>query len=219
MLVVVAAAAVTAGTAGAASGPRVSHTAEGTKLAQSSLLRLGDLGTGWTSEKTSGPSDGLNFSCAGFTPRQQDLVEIGTATSPNFKGSEIGPFLVQKTSVYEDAQTVDNLWRRAVKPLLVECVAQSLGGLRDRGVQVTINSKDALQLGAMAEHSAAYRVVATLTTSKQRLKTYFDVVLLASRRAITQLTISQFQKAPPLKWEQALSKLAARRLGAGGTAA
>jgi hypothetical protein len=44
-------------------------------------------------------------------------------------------------------------------------------------------------------------------------------VLLASRRAITQLTISQFQKAPPLKWEQALSKLAARRLGAGGTAA
>src|SRR5262245_42821721 len=145
LLAAVSAAAVMVGTASAASGPQASHTAEGTKLAQASLLRASDLGTGWTSEKASGPSGGLNFSCRGFSPRQQDLVEIGTATSPNFKGSEIGPFVVQKTSVYEDARTMDVLWRRAVKPRLLECVAQSLEGLRDRGVQVTINSKDALQ--------------------------------------------------------------------------
>jgi hypothetical protein len=216
---VIAAAGLTAAAAAAAPGPRAAHTSEGAKLASSSLLRVSELGNGWTAEKVAGTATGINFSCQGFTPKQQDLVEIGTATSPNFKASAIGPFVVQKTSVYEDAATVETLWRRAVKPRLVECVAQSLQGLEDRGVRVTIDSKNTLPIGAMAKHSAAYRVVATLTTSKQRLKTYFDVVLLASRRAITELTISQFQKAPPLAWEQGLSKLAARRLGAGGPTA
>jgi hypothetical protein len=216
---VLAAAGLSAAAAAAAPGPRAVHTSEGTKLASSSLLRVSDLGNGWTAEKVAGTAAGINFSCRGFTPRQQDLVEIGTATSPNFKASAIGPFVVQKTSVYENPATVNTLWRRAVKPRLVECVAQSLQSLEGSGVQVTIDSKNSLPIGAIAQHSAAYRVVATLTTPKQRLKTYFDVVLLASRHAITQLTISQFQKAPPLAWEQGLSKLAARRLGAGGPAA
>lgn len=218
-LVVLAAAGLTAAAAAAAPGPRAAHTSEGTKLASSSLLRVSDLGTGWTAEKVGGTAAGIDFSCNGFSPKQQDLVEIGTATSPNFKASAIGPFVVQKTSVYENAATVSALWRRAVKPRFVECVAQSLQELEDRGVQVTIDSKNTLPIGAIGQHSAGYRVVATLTTDKQRLKTYFDVVLLASRRAITELTISQFQKAPPLDWEQGLSKIAARRLGVGGPAA
>jgi hypothetical protein len=219
LVLVAAAAGVAAAVAAAAPGPRAVHTSEGTKLAKSSLLHVSDLGSGWTAEKVSGSPTGINFSCQGFAPKQQDLVEIGTATSPNFKASAIGPFVVQKTSVYEDANTVNTLWRRAVKPRLVECVAQSLERLRDRGVQVTINSKDTIPIGAMAQHSAAFRVVATLTTSKQRLKTYYDVIFLASRRAITKLEISQFQKPPPLQSEQALSRIAARRLGAGGPVA
>jgi hypothetical protein len=218
-LAVVAVAALTAASALAASGPRASHTAAGSKAAQASLLRVSDLGSGWTSEKVTGAQSGLNFSCQGFTPKQGDLVEIGTATSPNFRGSQIGPFLLQRTSVYEDAKTVSTLWRRAVKPRLLECVAQSLEGLRDRGVQVTINSKETLALGALAERTAAYRVVATLTTKGQRLKAYYDVILLAGRQSITRIEISQFQKAPPLDVERALSKIAARRLGASGPAA
>jgi hypothetical protein len=106
-----------------------------------------------------------------------------------------------------------------VKPRLIECVAQSLEGLRERGVQVTINSRETLALGALAERTAAYRVVATLTTNGRRLKAYYDVILLAGRQSITRIEISQFQKAPPLDVERALSKIAARRLGASGPAA
>jgi hypothetical protein len=217
--VAIGAAAVFAGAAGATPGPKAVHTSDGTKMAKASLVGVSDLGRGWTSERSTSPVTGINFSCTGFAPKQNDLVEIGTATSPNFKGSDIGPFLVQKTSVYENARTVKALWNRAVRPKLVECVAQSLAGLRDRGVEVTINSKESLPIGAYAQRSAGYRVVATLRTSKQRLKTYFDVVLLASNRAITELTISQLQKAPPLKWEQALAKIVARKLGVGGPTA
>ena len=197
----------------------MAHSSAGTKLAQASLLRVRDLGSGWTAEQASGASTGLNLSCTGFAPKLADLVEVGTATSPNFKGSPIGPFVVQKTSVYADGKTARALWRRAVKPRLVECVAQSLGALTSRGVKVTITSTTTIPLGAMADRSASYRVIATLTTSKQRLKTYFDVVMLASRRTITELTISQFQKAPPLEWEKGLAKIVARRIGAGGPSA
>ena len=220
LALVVTTAAICVGTAAAASTPpRAAHTAAGTKLAQASLLRVGDLGSSWTADQASGASPGLNFSCTGFTPKQSDLVEIGTASSPNFKASAIGPFVLQKTSVYESAKAAQTLWQRSVKPRLVECVAQSLEALTSRGVRVTINSRDTIPIGALADRSASYRVVATLTTDKQRLKTYFDVVLLARSRTITELTISQFQKPPPLKWEIALAKIAARRIGAGGPAA
>jgi len=216
----VLAAAVVAGSAVAASAPREAHTAAGTKLAQASLLQLSDLGRGWTAAKpTAASSTGLNFSCTGFTPKQSDLVEIGTATSANFRGGAIGPFLAQKTSVYATAKAARTLWRRGVKPQLSACVGLSLRALESKGVHVTITSRTTIRIGAIADRSATYRILATLTTPKQRLKTFFDVILLASGRTITELTISQFQKAPPLKSEQALAKIVARRIGAGGPAA
>jgi hypothetical protein len=209
---VVAVAAVCAGTAAAA--PRPAHTSEGTKLAQSALLKVGDFGSGWTADPATGPSTGLNFSCPGFAPRQGDIVEIGAATSPKFNGSTVGPFVVQKTSVYATPKAASTLWNRGVKPKLIDCVAQSLDALKSRGVGVSINSQERLSLGrVIGDRSAAYRVVATLT-GKQRFKTYFDVVLVGKGRVITELTISTFQKAAPLKWEVALATIAARRLHA-----
>ena len=40
-----------------------------------------------------------------------------------------------------------------------------------------------------------------------------DVVLLAGKRTVSQIAISQFQTAPPAKLEQVLGKLVARRMG------
>jgi hypothetical protein len=208
-----------AATASAASGPRVAHTSDGTRLAQATLLVLRDLGTDWTATASKGKPTGINLSCTGFNPRQSDLREIGAAMSASFKGSDVGPFVGQTTSVYATAQAVRTLWQRAVKPGLVACVAQSLQALEARGVSVTITAKLTPKIGALADRSASYRVVATLVTPKQHLKTYFDVILLASRRTITEVTISSFQKPPPLAWEQSLARLAARRIGAGGPAA
>lgn len=216
LALVVTAAAICVATAAAATGPpRARHTAAGTKLAQSSLLRVGDFGNTWT-QSPNAASPGLDLSCPGYTPKQGDLIEIGTATSPNFKGGNVGPFVLQKTSVYATPQTAATLWQRSVKPGLVECVAQSLEALKSKGVGVTISSRETVPLGAVGDRSASYRVVATLTTKQQRLQTYFDVLLLGSGKTITEVTVSQFQKPPPLKWEIALAKIAARRIGSGG---
>jgi hypothetical protein len=212
-------AAICVASAAAATGPpRVRHTADGTKRAQASLLRVGDFGAGWR-QTANGASPGLDLSCPGYTPKQGDLVEVGTAASPNFSGSAIGPFVFQKTSVYATPKAAATLWERSVKPALVECVAQSLEALESRGVSVAISTRETLPIGAVGDRSAGYRVVATLTTKARKLETYFDVLLLGSGQTITEVTVSQFQKPPPLKWEIALAKIAARRIGAGGPAA
>jgi len=210
-------AAVCTAAAAAATSPKVEHTAAGTKAAQASLLRIGDFGSGWTSSSATG-SAGLNFACPGFTPKQNDVVEIGTATSPTFKASTIGPIVAQRTSVYANIASTAKLWRRAVKPKLIDCVAQSLEALRGRGVSVAITSQDRISLGSIGDGVVGYRVVATLS-GRSRLKTFYDVIVVRGGSSITQLTISQFQKAVPLKSEIALAKTAARRMGAGGPVA
>jgi hypothetical protein len=215
---VLLAAAVCVGTAVATPGPRAEHTSAGTKTAQSSLLRVGDFGSGWTAAASTGSPRSLNFSCTGFGPKQNDVVEIGTAHSPQFKASQIGPFVVQRTSVYENAAAVRTLWQRFAKPKLIDCVAQSLEALRSQGVGVSITASNRIDLGTIGDRTIGYRLVATLTT-QQRLKTYYDMIWIGGGRAITQLTVSQFQKPPPLKWEIALAKAAARRLGIAGPAA
>jgi len=219
LLLMLFAAAVLAGAAAAANVPRTAHTDVGTKAADATLLRLSDFGSGWTAQQQTGSTTGVNFACTAFNPKQRDLTEIGAASSPNFKVSDIGPFVVQKTSVFRSPATARTLWRRAVKTRLADCVAQTLQALGSRGVKVTVTSKSMLKLGALAERSAGYRIVATLTTKERRLKTYFDVLLLGNGSRITQITVSQFQKPPALKWEQGIAKIVARRLGAGGPAA
>jgi hypothetical protein len=208
----------TAAAAAAATNPQVAHTAAGTKLAQTSLLRLGDFGTGWTQEAATGPTTGLNFACPGVTPKQNDVVEIGAADSPAFKATAVGPAVQQRTSAYENPKAAATLWQRGVKPRLMDCVAQTVETVKSRGIGVTINDREMLKLGAIGDGSVGYRIVATLV-GKQRLKTYFDVVVLRGGQTITQLTISAYQKPPPLKWEIALTKIAARRIGAAGNVA
>ena len=141
----------------------MAHTSAGTKLAQASLLRIGDFGSGWTASGAPANTTGLSFACTGFTPKQNDIVEIGAANSPTFRASVVGPVVVQRTSVYENANAARKLWLRAIKPKLIDCVAQSLEALESRGVGVSITARDTIKLGAIGDGSVGYRIVATLT--------------------------------------------------------
>src|SRR3954452_4391649 len=154
-----------AATASAATAPDVQHTAAGTQAAQASLLRSGDFGPGWTSDAATGATHGLNFNCRGFTPRQDDIVKTGAAATPTFKapsptagGTSVGPYVMQTTSVYESAKAARTLWKRAVTPALVACVAHSLDALASRGVSVEITAREGLAVGAAGERSAGYRI-------------------------------------------------------------
>jgi hypothetical protein len=208
------AAGTLAGGAAAATAPRSQHTAAGTKAAQATLLKTADLGRGWTARARTGAVRGVRLSCAGFQPRQNDLVEVGVAETPSFSGGQVGPYLAQRTSVFASATHVNRLWDRAVKPGLVNCVARDVQAISSRGLTVSITSKRMLPFARVAPRAALYRVIAAVSSSKQRLTLYFDVVLIANRRTITQLVLSQYQTAPAAKVEESLGRLAARRIGA-----
>ncbi len=206
----VAGACVSAATATAANVPVKRHTSAGTSAARASLLTLKILGKGWTATKA-GPG-GLQATCTGYQPSMKGIVETGAAASANFTGGTTGPFIVQLTSVYASAGQASAFWNRAVKPGLITCVAQTLETVTSRGIKVKINSQGPLKLAKAGSMSAAYRVVATLTSAKQKLTTYFDVILVGSGQTVSEVTISSFQSPPPANFEHALALLVSRKI-------
>jgi hypothetical protein len=203
----------TATAAGPGSGPAQQHTGAGTREAKASLITLRDLGTPW---KATGPGPArLRLSCAGFHPSPKGLAEIGSASSPNFAAGSSGPFIAQTTSVLARSGQARILWSRAVRPELVRCVTQSLRAIAANGIKVDIVSQRSIPIANVAEQTAAYRVSANLGTSKEKLKTYFDVVLVQSGRTITELTFSSLAVPLPVKVEHGVALLVARRLGEG----
>src|SRR5205085_1242938 len=110
------------------------------------------------------------------------------ASSPTFSATPAGPFVQQNTSVYASTSQANSWWQRAVTPSLVSCAVRTFDALRAKGVEVTISSRGKLPFSTALQHTAAYRVVATANGKKL----YFDVIVLGSGRAITDLTISSF---------------------------
>src|SRR5256885_16490467 len=65
----------------AAGTPAVHHTSAGTRAAQASLLKLADLGKGWTAAAVT-RQQGAPPTCTGHDPRAQGIVEARAASSP-----------------------------------------------------------------------------------------------------------------------------------------
>jgi hypothetical protein len=203
-------------TTASAAVPALKHTSAGTAAAKGSLLTLKDLGKGWTAIGSGPPS--LQLACNGYQPSVRGLVEIGSASSPNFSGGNGGPFVSQVTSVLAGARQASNLWSHAVKPGLISCVAQSLESITSRGIKVKILAQGALKIPNVADRTAAYRVSATLSSSKQTIKTYFDIVLVESGQTITEVTFSSLVNPVPANFEHGVAVIIARRLGSGPAA-
>jgi hypothetical protein len=197
----------------AAAGPTVRDTPAGAAAARISLLSTTDLGKGWTTVGKAGTS-GLQVDCPGWEPSEKGIVQTGSASSPDFTGGTSGPFIVQLTSVYASAAEASALWSRAVKPGLIRCIAQTLDSITAKGIKVKILSQGPLAVQKVGAMSAAYRVVADLTSTKtgRRLKTYFDVLLVGHGKTLSEITLSTFGGAVPSKVEYALAFVVYRRI-------
>ena len=202
----------------AAAAPAAKHTAAGTSGARASLLTLKDLGTGWQAGQAGTP--GLHLSCKGWTPSGAGIVETGAAGTPAFAGGQLGPFLSQTTSVYENPKEASAYWKRAVQPGLITCVTQTVQAIARSGVKVKITKQGSLAIPKTpASLVAAYRVVADLTARKAGTHPlYFDVLLLGNGKTLTEITLSSLVSPIPAKVESALATLVAHRLGGTPTA-
>jgi hypothetical protein len=205
LLVVAALAAVVTGAA-AAAGPAARHTSSGTAAARASLITKSDLGKGWSA--ASAATAGLQVSCVGHRPSGKGIVEIGAASSPTYSGSKVGPFIVQLTSVYATKAQASAYWRRAITSGLIACTKQSLQALTAKGIKVRVDAAGGLGITKVTPMTAAYRVVASLTSPARRnLKAYTDWIFVAQGRSVTEIMVSSFQRLP-VRYEYALAVIA-----------
>jgi hypothetical protein len=192
----------------AAGMPAVHHTSAGTRAAQASLLKLADLGMGWTAAAVT-RQQGIPLTCTGHDPSAKGIVETGAASSPAFSVAQTGPFVQQNTSVFAAAGQANTWWRRAVTPSLVRCAAGTFAALRARGVKVSVVSQGTLPMSTALPHTAAYRVVAKANGKKL----YFDLIVLGAGRTISGVTVSSFIQPVPARYERSLAVVIARKLG------
>jgi hypothetical protein len=188
--------------------PAVQHTSAGTRAAQASLLKLADLGKGWSAAAVT-RQQGVPLTCTGHDPSAKGIVETGAASSPAFSVAQTGPFVQQNTSVFATTDEAGTWWRRAVTPTLVRCAAGTFQALRARGVKVSVVSQGTLPMSTALPHTAAFRVVAKANGKKL----YFDLIVLGTGRTITGVTVSSFVQPVPARYERALAVLVARKLG------
>ncbi len=130
--------------------------------------------------------------------------------------SQAGVIIGQMTSVYASARQADTFWQRAVKPGLLRCVREALetvSSVPNEKITVKIVSQGPLTITKVGPYTAAYRVVADLTSTKRKLKTYFDVILVGRAATLSEITVSSFVDPVPAAVEHALAKIVYRQIG------
>src|ERR1041384_4489843 len=113
-----------AGAAAAAGGrEQIKLNAHHNALARAAVIKLSDLGTGWTGGLTK-PDLTPPPTCPGYNPKQSDLVLTGAAQS-HF--THTGLDIQSEAQVLKTAQMVSLDWHRSIEtPGLVPCLRTHL---------------------------------------------------------------------------------------------
>ena len=211
---IVALALVCAATAVAATSPQIAHTSAD-EVRTGRAATAGDLGSGWTQQASTGTA-GLNF-CAAVHPEAERHRRGRRRELPHLQVGHGGPGPVaQRASVYDSAKPR----RRCGSGGQAEAHGLRLAVAR-AAEEPRRRRRDQLDEHAEARRDRRRNRRLSDRRDADRQAAAEDVLdaPAARRRGITQLTVSAFRKPPPLKWEIALTKIAARRMGAGGNVA
>ena len=208
---VVVLALATAGSALAAGGqPQKRHTPADMAKARSIVLRPADVGAGWTSKPST--SGGGTPRCKNFQPDQSDLVETGTADSPDFSKGGGSRYLSSSAGVFKTAAQAQASWNRVVKPGLLTCL-QSLfeQGASSGGTTTKVTGTGVLSLPKLAARTAGYRLFFVASNASVSLKGAVDVVLLGHGRIDSVLLYVAFG-TPSQALERRLAGIIASRI-------
>jgi hypothetical protein len=188
--------------------PQKRHVAADMAKARSVVLHAADLGAGWKSAPSN--SNESSPRCASYDPDESDLVETGTADSPQFELST--RYVLSSAALYKTAAQAQASWNRVTKPGLLPCLASVFGkGAQASGVRTRVLSSGAIAFPKLALRTAAYRIAFVATTSGLQLHGSVDLILLGKGR-VDSVMISVAFGTPPLADETRLARLVARRL-------
>jgi hypothetical protein len=205
------AASIAAPTAAAAPAPIRTHAPGDLARARAALLAKAELGKGWTSSGVSTRPQTLT--CKRSAPSLDGLVETGTA-STTFRGAS-AQGVGQAVWVYRSSEQAQFLWARVVGKGLLRCLVDAARGAG--GLTVTRIASGELELPKVAERSVAYRLIVTAKAGGRTVTLYYDNLLLAAGRTVTQLTFGSTRPIPAAV-ELSLARAVAKRLGTTGAA-
>jgi hypothetical protein len=192
---IVAALALAAAVAGAARAekPKLSVVAADQAKARDVVVRLDDLGstTGWQGGQLK-PSAPSSLTCAGYNPKQADLVVTGQAKSDfTLPGIEFE----SEVQLLRTERMVALDWQRTVTaPHVLPCLRKTLvKGLLPSQQLVSFARRPIARLGT---YSMAFRAVVSLGAGASRTRVMVDFVLVAvNRTEITLITTARYSEA------------------------
>jgi hypothetical protein len=171
--------------AGSVDRARVSFTPADLAAAKAAVLRRADLGTagGWTGG-TRKPNLSSTMRCAGYAPKQSDLVVTGAAeTVYHHTGLE----LQSAAQVMRTRAMVARDWSRTVTdPRAPACLRTTLA--RTLPASERLVSFGRLAFPRLSPYAAAFRALIEVSAGTQHVQVVADVVVVGRSR--TELTLS-----------------------------
>ena len=209
-LLVVALAAVLAGTALAAQGdPQKKFTKAGQARARAVSLKLADFGEGWTSKPATNKQES-SPRCSSYNPDQSDLIEIGDYDSPDFSRPD-GTFVSSTTGVFKTAAMARAGYARVAVPALPHCFAEIFKKGITKPNSATILSASPLSFPKYGDRSNAYRLTSLVQTPLARVRATIDLVVFNRGQVDVAIIFLGINQALPASLEQTLvAKVAAR---------
>ena len=184
-LVILALLAVGAGSAAAAVQDREQHafTAADQAAARSAVLKKTDFGAGWTGGAKK-PDLSPPQACAGYDPKQSDLVLTGAAES---QWKHAGLELDTEAQVLKTTAMVKLDWQRTVvDPRAMACLKTQLQKRFHGSVEFVSFRRVAFP--HVGTYSRAYVTLLDVTSSKGTFRVASEDVLVGSKR--TELTLT-----------------------------
>jgi hypothetical protein len=195
-----------AAAAAATGDPQYQMSPSDQSWADSIVLGVNDLGTGWRKSTSGGGSSdggGTGEDPACSTPDESDLIMTGDSASPDFSRSD-GAWLSTAAVVWQTPEQAQADWDRNVQPGLLSCLAASLSASSTKQVKVVVAGKQQLTYPSIGGRTAAYRVSLVLKTSvkvrkkirKVTVRATFDFIAVGSGRATAMLSALSFNRQP-----------------------
>jgi hypothetical protein len=186
--------------------------------ARTVVLHLADLGgsaSGWSGGLTKPPPD-TPLNCAGFDPKESDLVVTGEAAS-DF--SHTGLEFDNDVELLQTKHMVQLDWQRSVdRPSLLPCLRHALSSSLPANERFL--SMKRLILPKVGDESAGFRGLIQVQTGGKKVKVLIDFLLLGvGRSEITLITTAPYAAASAVSGaEQHLEQVLAGRAQPAGTA-
>ena len=179
---VLVALAVTPVAWGADGEPKKALTSKGNATARSIVLKRGDVSPAFTVRTR--PDEDLPKGVRCGALDESDLTITGEAQSPDFELSQPGLYVTigSTTNVYRSLGEAGKSWKRGTSAQTTTCLADIVRLSAPRGQRVSIVSAKRVTFPKVAPMTAAFRVVATLTISGNRVRAYVDAIILQHGR-------------------------------------